>query len=530
MLEPAQSTWEAFRDATYSAGNAGDGFIELPTDVVNFKNKNPLEKSIYVREEYIRLFDKIWNDIDNKVWRYFVVTGAPGIGKSMFAYYFIWRYLHDAKYRRAADGGERSIYFQINSRSVLHFEGNRTVSLNLAQAEDELTSIKGDRAIVLTDVNEHMEPLGCGWVNIVLVSPNPTRYKEFLKLDFTTMYFMNPWSLDELKTVRQKLYSEKLTLAAVEKAHHLCGGVARFVFKKNSEAEVYIKLALDKFIGSKNRLAEIVYVSGAHDDQISYALFHHTSPDNTLAAVEMRFASEYVIDRIFDGIKKETFNDAFDFISKSSVGYMQSVVGVVFERRVHYLICGEGLPELRRLQPTASRTSNAKKDRNKSTLKSEKLNELNIETLDPIAFNNKEAPEMYANISTLSRVDKGVYFRPYSLTEASLDSFAIIGNRVFAFQVTVGQNHAVKAKGLVALQKCVETNWPEERFEYHLVFICPKGKISTEQFTAQTITCTDKVEKKSGLLFKDNRWVAEIDLPNDVQRLLDKLEAKKQTK
>ena len=105
----------------------------------------------------------------------------------------------------------------------------------------------------------------------------------------------------------------------------------------------------------------------------------------------------------------------------------------------------------------------------------------------------------------------------------SINYFTINGNNVFVFQITVGETHSVKEKGLDSIVKLLKQKFPDRVFEYHLVFICPKGKKNTLNFTHQKIEAFnnntsvslnknfDKIGENSKR-FVCNQWLAEFDI------------------
>lgn len=504
------------RDAAFSET---DRIIELPQGEFKcFNSNNLLERSIYVRDEYIKLFEIIWGEV-NQVdgIRKFLVTGAPGIGKSMFAYYFIWRYLHDAQYQTTADGSKRNIYFEINQDEVLYFTGNKTFAMKKPDTAKNV--IKHDRhSIVFTDMKALQEPLEAGAVNIFLVSPNPIRYKYFLTEGKPMIFIMNPWSLRELKVVWQKLYRDKLSEDTVDNAFDLSGGVIRYVFEKPQLAEVRMTNALDKFAYNMQELSRLVGQSAALDSQVSYAILHPKSSDNTAMNAKLCLASNCVIRRVFALIAEEKLNKVYDFLSIADAS-SQSLAGILFEQNAHVAI-GKNklLLELRKLVPKA--TTKPKEGQ----ARSRPLTKADSKTMKVIQITDGELGT-FKNLSSLIGIRKGQYLRPSSLIQTSFDSFAVIDSDIYAFQVTVGRTHNVKGKGLAHLRKSISRIWPNEVFTYNLVFICPGDKQNTIHFKAQTIdfNSSDEYEKETAALFKNNQWIAEIQLDDSIQRLIKTL-------
>ena len=81
----AQTSYSALRNAALSF----DKFLEFPFTCKQFREKQQNLESIYVRQDYFDIFELIFGNIKAGIDR-FVVTGTPGIGKTIFLYYFVW--------------------------------------------------------------------------------------------------------------------------------------------------------------------------------------------------------------------------------------------------------------------------------------------------------------------------------------------------------------------------------------------------------------------------------------------------------
>ena len=174
---------------------------------------------IYVRSSYFDIFNLICESIISGTKR-IVVTGTPGIGKSTFMYYFIWKFLNDAEGSLGLN--QLNLYIQYTPDDVLQFKSGRVLELIGIEAKQTLKLDK--KALVLVDMREPDEPMLCAGIRIVLSSPNPARFKEFSK-GFCRKFFMNPWLYNEILAVWLKSYQGKITIENVDRAYNLCGGV-----------------------------------------------------------------------------------------------------------------------------------------------------------------------------------------------------------------------------------------------------------------------------------------------------------------
>jgi hypothetical protein len=197
---------------------SSDSFLEFPFDVKEFRESDRVLQSVYVRSSYIDIFSLICESIHSGIKR-IVVTGTPGIGKSTFIFYFVWRFLNDAK--GSLDQNRFNLYIQCAPDEVLQFEAGRVKRLTGFHAKETIRD--DDKALVLVDMVKTDEPMPCSGIRIVLSSPNPARFKEFSK-GVCRKFYMNPWLYDEVNTVWLKSYQGKLTIENVDRAYNLCGG------------------------------------------------------------------------------------------------------------------------------------------------------------------------------------------------------------------------------------------------------------------------------------------------------------------
>lgn len=78
-----------FLAATINANNLVSPSADLDFYLV------PSIQRIYIRSHYDRLFSKVPLSIVVREGTYTVITGTPGVGKSLFACYCVWKLLHD---------------------------------------------------------------------------------------------------------------------------------------------------------------------------------------------------------------------------------------------------------------------------------------------------------------------------------------------------------------------------------------------------------------------------------------------------
>ena len=169
----------------------------MPTQ---FRPKAPVE--IYIRQCYVemeQLLQKFVSDADRSAT---VVTGVPGIGKSLFLVYFL--------VCRVVNGLE--IFWVQTVQNVLTlFERTDRASTSASNGVRatfratpydmgaETGSIAND--LLLVDMTDALHPSMHAKHTIVFSSPNPLRYKELLKLKHHKLLTMPTWDGVELNAI-----------------------------------------------------------------------------------------------------------------------------------------------------------------------------------------------------------------------------------------------------------------------------------------------------------------------------------------
>ena len=93
-----------------------NGFLDFPHTVKLLTAINVFQ-SVYIRQDYIEIYENIKPCL-NKPSYNILITGIPGIGKSMFAYYMMWKLIHDKVFTH------QNYFFQKNKNQILFFKGN----------------------------------------------------------------------------------------------------------------------------------------------------------------------------------------------------------------------------------------------------------------------------------------------------------------------------------------------------------------------------------------------------------------------
>jgi DNA replication protein DnaC len=184
-------------------------------------------QKLYVRQCYQDVFHLLVQRINlNKT--SFAISGTPGIGKSLFFVYILYRLMNDFHTKTLSFKPNRVIYqigptykcFDLQQQIVTIIRSFD--ALELVRQEDTFYVIDGQTSV----------PLASSCVVLFISSPHSEWYKEFVKQKMATKWFFPVWTLAELQTCQRHCYPD-LPMEMLQERHRICGGVARFVFYEN---------------------------------------------------------------------------------------------------------------------------------------------------------------------------------------------------------------------------------------------------------------------------------------------------------
>ena len=196
-----------------------------------------LLKSLYIRKVYEDLFEIIWKnqdkENDEKLIR-MAITGTPGIGKSIFLFYILWK-LANMETRRTV-----ILHRNMERGCIYVFQDSGCwETFNYAEIASFLKDVN---TWYLTDTLDP-PPALVEAVTILVSSPARRHYSTFLKLlPMPPLHYLPLWSLDELKLVASS-YGRKPEI--VEERFKKIGGIARFVLEEDGELDKTIKGRLE---------------------------------------------------------------------------------------------------------------------------------------------------------------------------------------------------------------------------------------------------------------------------------------------
>ncbi|GBC04945.1 hypothetical protein RclHR1_05970002 [Rhizophagus clarus] len=232
-----QKVWDALKNAPVKNfdDNHDDPFLEFSEEVSYLFGKDDQSNNIttlFVRESYLHISKII---LERTNIRRFFITGNPGIGKTFFGYYLLYK---------LAQQNKTVVYHKRNKPPILF-------------SNDDVYSISEDNIYTFKDYlgNENVwyivdgrEPTDYNAKTILVSSPQKVNYGAFYKIG-TTIQYMPVWSWEETDTCRKELFPQ-LSQKAVRELYDRWGGIPRFtLFYALNESQQRL---LDKAINSVN--------------------------------------------------------------------------------------------------------------------------------------------------------------------------------------------------------------------------------------------------------------------------------------
>ncbi len=232
-------------------------------------------------------------------------TGVPGIGKSMFMIYFLCRFQTDIRFtdKRFAFEIGSGIYHYFDKptastspdgKTNLHFVCSRSVGSHVVPL---------DEILVVADISKPVQPGNRAKWTLIFSSPNPDRYREFMKGTPSYTFRVPTWSEFELRCVNEDIASWYPRFV-------ICGGVPRLVFWNGAGDDPMsaISVALrDK--GAAVADYFFTHGFGNVDPEKSYSLIHINPPscDGTVMyhCREDEVVHTFASDHIFKELKKK---------------------------------------------------------------------------------------------------------------------------------------------------------------------------------------------------------------------------------
>ncbi|CAM9895128.1 unnamed protein product, partial [Ectocarpus sp. 4 AP-2014] len=261
-----------------------------------------------------------------------VVTGTPGIGKSVFGYYLLYLLRRDGKTVVFEQKGK---WYRFSDEGVV--QGRFETFSDAGFLDDPAGWYLSDP--------EGKPREGFTGVTVVLVLPGNDKTNQFLKQDDACLLIMPVWSEDELLECRRIIFPHVRSVNDVKKAFEKVGGVARAVLRPRTFARQVEEMerATSKVnLGLLRQVCAVEQVEFLSTDTTGDALFHMLpSPGTAYEYFDVVFASEYALELVEKALSEREYRDFQGHVMatledadlKSKVG--GSARGQMFERLAH---------------------------------------------------------------------------------------------------------------------------------------------------------------------------------------------------
>lgn len=402
----------------------------------------------------------------------FLITGVPGIGKSMFSLYFIYRYLQDDRFP------DKSFFIEYAQGEYFHFQSDEAhvmrdeVSGEVKEFSFEF-SVRKDHEpsaqdLLISDIKGKQEPKQQGRWTLIFASPNSERYKQTMNAPHNYRYTMPTWSELELATanpLKDVWYDRFVSF----------GGVPRLVLWDGKGQPPQHKFE-DALMTKGSAVVDHFFKHGFGniDPERSYVLMH-INPPWLPTANDWLYQEDpvysFASDEIFKVLAKMHMTSLLTMpINLFNAGIASEVYGgssggTLFEKICLWLkpIAGSNIAPSSLLAP--------------ATQISILLPCMELLPRDWKANKNKTHIEM---------LKVGVLYQPKISNLESGDAFCVVPSTndywLVVLQITAGERHPVKVNGLNDIISAYPEDIRIKVVRKLLVFITPlDGKLNTVQ-------------------------------------------------
>ena len=399
-------------------------------------------RTLFVRECYDALDAAVCSN------KFSLVRGTPGIGKSMFARYHVWRALQR--------GGVDAIVYDctFGAAPPLRIILERGVARNVEPHPIERLLYAESTLYVADGTPPSMSRCR----TLVVTSPKRDVWKEWAKGLDVAEFFVPPFDAAEMERCRALCFPA-LDPAAVARSFDVWGGSARLVLRHHEKAsaphfqrELASSLTFDALLSVAHDLAAGGSASADTPQRVV-----HMVPIDGLRSFELRFASRHMMEVFYALLQHSSAERVRDFVAAAeSSPAMAPLRGQLFERLALAVLCrrvgGEALPLF------------ALGDSARSAPAAEPLVDRGV-----IFFRSVEEAAAAVRACQLAG-ETPPLCRPHAANFATWDAAAIDAERrLTLYQATVSAAHDVKLRGLSLAEPLAELSAGTVR----LVFVVP---------------------------------------------------------
>ncbi len=386
--------WESLDSATEA-----NGVLSLPTDSF-WLGVRDLGSKMVIRQCY----NDIWNMIQHlqikEGYRRVALLGNPGIGKSWFHFYLL--------YKLKKLGATVVFDWKILRHSYLFTSTGTTKA-------DEFPELGLHDTWYLVDSKP--PPLVKAFT-VLTTSPRRENWRDFLKMPYAVPRWMPVWSPDEIEMCRSVFYPT-LSQAKVQQLYDKWGGIPRYVLEKANVPAIQDSFARAIADAKLDNLIHSIGETNS-DDDVSHKLVHMVVNGN-YDGYHMNWASTSVARLCAEKFERECQRELRQFLARSEgLGPLGALRGHLFEGFAHNILQLGGTFDIRSLE--------------KGTTSQLQL----APTTERTIFR-------YSDLRSLTHNDYG---RPLAKNFESVD--AVIAPNM-AFQITVNKHHGIKTNGVIKL-------------------------------------------------------------------------------
>ena len=423
-----------------------------------------LPPEIYIRECYEELYEKaiLFMLVPTKSRPTILFTGVPGIGKSIFMIYFLWRFSTDDRFmnKNFAFESKFGLYYYYQQSE----KDGEFICSGKRLGRDQIPL---NELLLVADLKEMSEPVDPGRWTLIFSSPNPLRYKEAMKMGDSVKYTLPTWSFQELCAVEPNV-SKWLPF------YEMGGGVARLLFSVGDPIS-----KIDEALGTSGaKVAEYFFDNGfgGLDSDNSYALIHINPP---YAAEEGRylydakhhytFASNYILERIIDMHSTKLFANFLNLFNQggglASASLGGASAGNLFEKICLWILpmAGEEMAE----------------DACSSLIDGQR-------PLGAFKFPTALSSLRHDFKKTRNDLTADVFYRPLSANLESGDSFCVLELNgiitLIVLQFTVAEEHGVRYRGVTEIYEAFDETVRVSIERKLVLFVIPfEGNLRSKQ-------------------------------------------------
>ncbi|KAF8523115.1 hypothetical protein BU17DRAFT_86251 [Hysterangium stoloniferum] len=429
---------------------------------------------IWVRAEYIRIFDACQRQYEETITPTpgcyfsqeppsFVITGRPGIGKTLWQIYAA---------RRCASEKRPFLWLYKDRYTLFVEEGAYT--LPTSWEHDDF--LPGSRVWVFIDSESDpgaltmLTSVGTEFVVFFTTSPSEQRWHKLHKTTSYHLLIMNPWSIGEMKQAASlyNLSEEEV----VEKCHRL-GPIPRLCIQYTTlqlEAhETKFETALAKL--NISTLEKLISESGALAmNETSHSLCLLSREGDRFHKPVLAPVSLYVKTRLANQFRKEELKEKIRLYRHfGKVPQSRSVAGVFFEAAVQSHLTTEISLTL---HPMVKRECNGPKlpqwYSSHIPLSNPELEQLRVQAVEEDLSVTPTQTIEYLE-SELDTILSDVFYVPQRSNQVAIDSFILSNGKLYLFQFTIAKNHPIQS-GII--NYAAKHGFPKQE-DWCFVFIIP---------------------------------------------------------